>query len=99
MGPYQAVNTHVLGILERCEPGMACRTHGEYKPQQAHPIKSLRTENKDKVIKAARERQHIIYKGITAGMETNLRSDTRKKAEGNGTVFKALKEKTVNLEF
>lgn len=32
-------------------------------------------------------------------METNLTSDTRKKAEGNGPIFKAPKEKAVNLEF
>lgn len=85
--PYQAVDTHVLGTLERSEPAMACTTHGEYKLQQACHIQLLRTKNKDKVLKAAKERQHIIYKGVTAGMETNLTSDTRKKAEGNGTVF------------
>lgn len=67
---YQAVHTHVLGILEQSDTSMTCRTHGENKPQQAHPIKLLKTKNKDKIIKAARERQHVLYKGIAMRMET-----------------------------
>lgn len=62
-------------------------------------MKLLKTSNKEKNVKTAREKQKLKYKYRKIKMIADFSSETRQMKKKQWIkIFKVLKEKTVNLE-
>lgn len=65
--------------------------------KKSHLIKLLKTSTNEKILKAARGKRYIIYRG-TKIKQQNIVFQKQRKSEDDEAIFHILQEITVNLE-
>ena len=72
-------------------------------PKRAMPrhsiIKMPKFEDKERILKAARERQRVTYKGVTKRLSTDFPKETLQARRDWQEVFKVIKIRTYNLNY
>ena len=62
-------------------------------------IKLSKIKYKEKILKAAREKQQIIYKGIPIRLTADLSAENLQSRREWQDIFKVMKEKTYNQDY
>ena len=81
----------------------AQRAPNKLNPNRTTPrhiiIKMAKVKDKERILKAAREKQSINYKGISIRLPPDFSTETLQARREWQEIFKVLKEKICNLEY
>ena len=64
-----------------------------------HINKMLKVKEKERILKAAREKQRVIYKGVPIRLSADISKDTLQARRNWQEVFKVVKSRTYNLDY
>ena len=58
-----------------------------------------KVKEKERILKAAREKQRVIYKGVPIRLSADISKDTLQARRNWQEVFKVVKSRTYNLDY
>ena len=62
-------------------------------------IKRTKIKDKERILKAAREKQQVAYKGISIGLSGDFSAETLQARRELHNIYKVMKRKNLNQEY